>query len=72
MLKHTVRGSIEVLAEVLALANPMAFGRSTRVRNYVRHIVASLKLPNAWQYETAALLCQIGWWRSLMTFLTGS
>lgn len=60
LLEHTARGSIEVLAEVLALANPMAFGRAIRVRNYVRHVVASLKLPDAWQYETAALLCQIG------------
>lgn len=60
LLEHTVRGSIEVMAEVLALANPTAFGRSTRVRHYVQHIVTSLKLPDAWQYETAALLSQIG------------
>lgn len=60
LLEQTVRGSIEVMAEVLAIANPTAFGRATRVRNYVQHIVATLKLPDAWQYETAALLSQIG------------
>ena len=60
LLEQTVRGSIEVMAEVLALTNPTAFGRATRVRNYVRHIVTALKLPDTWQYETAALLSQIG------------
>ncbi len=60
LLEHTVKGSIEVLADVLALANPPAFGRATRIRNYVRHIVTALKLPDRWQYETAALLSQIG------------
>ena len=60
LLEQTVRGSIEVMAEVLAIANPTAFGRAIRVRNYVQHIVATLRLPDAWQYETAALLSQIG------------
>lgn len=60
LLERTVRGSIEVLAEVLSLANPTAFGRATRIRKYVQHIVASLRLPKRWQYETAALLSQIG------------
>lgn len=60
LLEQTVRGSIEVLAEVLALANPSAFGRAIRVRSYVQHIAATLELPDAWQYETAALLSQIG------------
>jgi ActR/RegA family two-component response regulator len=60
LLEQTVRGSIEVMAEVLAIANPTAFGRAIRVRRYVQHIVATLKLSDAWQYETAALLSQIG------------
>jgi response regulator RpfG family c-di-GMP phosphodiesterase len=61
LLENTVRGSIEVLAEVLGLANPTAFGRATKIRTYVRHVVTTLNLPDAWQYETAALLSQIGW-----------
>lgn len=61
LLEHTVRGSIEVLAEVLALANPAAFGRATKIRTYVRQMARAMNLPDAWQYETAALLSQIGW-----------
>lgn len=60
LLEQTVRGSIEVLSDVLALSNPAAFGRATRVRQYVRHMVEALNLADAWQYETAALLSQIG------------
>lgn len=60
LLEETVKGSIEVLAEVLSLSNPAAFGRATRVCRYVKHMVADLGLPDAWQYETAALLSQIG------------
>lgn len=61
LLEQTLKGSIEVLAEVLALSNPRAFGRATRIQSLVRHIVQTLRLPNAWQYETAALLSQIGY-----------
>ncbi len=61
LLEHTVRGCIEVLADVLSMTNPTAFGRATRIRRFVRHIVDALKLADAWQYETAALLSQIGW-----------
>lgn len=61
LLQQTLRGSIEVLAEVMALSNPTAFGKATRIRFLVRHMAQDLKLPDAWQYETAALLSQIGY-----------
>lgn len=60
LLEHTVRGSIQMLAEVLSLANPAAFGRAMRIQHYVHHIVEELDLEDAWQFETAALLCQVG------------
>jgi len=60
LLEKTLMGSIKVLTEMLSLANPMAFSRSARIRNYVRHIGMMMQLPNWWQYEVAALLSQIG------------
>jgi len=60
LLEDTLRGSIAVLADVLALAKPAAFGRATRIRNYVRQIATAMQLPNSWEFETAALLSQIG------------
>jgi hypothetical protein len=45
---------------VLALAHPTAFGKAVRIHDNVRQVVARLGLDCAWQYETAALLSQIG------------
>jgi len=61
MLQDTLNASIQVLTDVLSLANPVAFGYAARLRQAVRHVVAELGLPNAWQYEAAAMLSQIGW-----------
>lgn len=60
LLQETLKGSLEVMAELLALANPAAFGRATRVRELVAAIVAELALENSWRYEAAAMLSQIG------------
>ncbi|MGA9527853.1 MAG: HD domain-containing phosphohydrolase [Terriglobales bacterium] len=60
LLENTLMGSIKVLTDVLSLANPAAFGRTVRIRRYVQHLVARLKLTNAWQYEVAAMLSQLG------------
>jgi len=60
LLEQTLSGSIQVLTEVLSLVNPAAFARATRARRYIRHIVKALNLGNAWQYEMAAMLSQLG------------
>lgn len=61
LLEQTLRGSVKVLSEILSLANPVAFGRSVRIQRYVRHIVEKLELrEDAWQFEVAAMLSQIG------------
>jgi response regulator RpfG family c-di-GMP phosphodiesterase len=60
LLEQTLRGSIKVLTEVLALVNPAAFGRATRIQRLVRQLAAELKAENAWQLEVAAMLSQIG------------
>lgn len=60
LLDQTLRRSVEVMADILSLANREAFGQAHRLRRYVRHISATLELPDRWQYEVAALLSQIG------------
>jgi len=60
LLEQTLSGSIQVLTEVLSLVNPAAFGRAERARHYIHHIVTSMKLPNVWQYEVAAMMSQLG------------
>ena len=60
MLENTVRGSVTALADVLALAKPLAFGRVYRLRTAANAIGAQLGGCDAWELDTAALLSQLG------------
>jgi ActR/RegA family two-component response regulator len=60
LLAKTLRGSIQVLTEVLSLVSPGAFSRACLIRRYVTHLATHLKLRNVWEFELAAMLCQLG------------
>ena len=60
LLEDTLRGSIKVLTEVLSLVNPGAFGRAMQLARCVRHMSATLVLPDTWRFEVAAMLSQLG------------
>lgn len=60
LLEQTLRGSVQVLSEVLSLTNPGAFRRGCTIRKYVSHMANSLALSNVWEMELAAMLCQLG------------
>ena len=61
LLEKTLKETISMLVEVLAIVNPKAYGRSLRVQKMVSHLVKELKICNGWQYESAAALSQLGW-----------
>jgi response regulator RpfG family c-di-GMP phosphodiesterase len=60
LLEQTLRGAVQTLSEVLALAMPEAFGRATRMRDRARLLAKAVGLPDAWRVEVAATLSQIG------------
>ena len=60
LLEQTLKGSVQALADVLALANPAAFGRSARVRASVARLARALELEESWEVEVSALLVHIG------------
>jgi len=60
LLEKTLRGTIKVLGEMLALLNPEAFGRASRITRYVKEVAQQMGAPDVWQLETAAALSQIG------------
>lgn len=60
LLQKTLKGSINVLSELLSLSNPMAFSSGVRFKSYVVQIANILDPANLWQYEVAALMSQIG------------
>ncbi len=60
LLENTLHGSIKALADVLSLSNPEIFGRTTRFKSRIARIADVMGLEDVWQYETAAMLSQIG------------
>ncbi len=60
LLEQTLRGSVNALVEVLALASPAAFGRAGRVRGFVGMLADEIELENRWEVEMAAMLAHIG------------
>lgn len=61
LLQQTLVGCIRSLADVLALTNPIAFGRTSRLRRQVMTFAEYLGCAQGfWQLEAAAMLSQIG------------
>ncbi|MGH9575267.1 MAG: HD domain-containing phosphohydrolase [Candidatus Acidiferrales bacterium] len=61
LLGQTLRGSIEVLTEILSLANPTAFGRATRVKQMIVKLMDHFEITERWAIEVAAMLSQVGY-----------
>ncbi len=61
VLRETLIGAINALMEVLAIANPVAFGRASRIKRLVMNCAEKLGSSGFWQLEAAALLSQVGY-----------
>lgn len=60
LLEQTLHGSIKALTDVLALANPLAFGRASRIKDLVSELAERVGMTERWQCEVAAMLSQLG------------
>ncbi len=60
LLEKTLHGSVKAFSEILALVNPAAFSRATRIHRTVQSIAKQLSPRETWPYEVAAMLSQIG------------
>jgi len=60
LLEQTLRGSIQVLIDVLALSNPVAFGRADRIRQLAVALATEAGVADTWQIDVAAMLSHIG------------
>jgi response regulator RpfG family c-di-GMP phosphodiesterase len=60
LLEQTLRGSIQALTDTLALASPGVFGIATRVARLATSLATALEVPDRWQVEIAAMVCQLG------------
>ncbi len=59
LLQQTLRGSMQMMMDVLALAAPEAFGRAVRLRRYASEVVAKVPGAESWPVEVAAMLSEI-------------
>jgi response regulator RpfG family c-di-GMP phosphodiesterase len=60
LLEQTLRGSINMLTDVLSLANPAAFGRATRIKTGAAELAKAAGIDPTWHIEVAAMLSQVG------------
>ena len=61
ILQETLLGLIAALIDVLAITNPVAFGRARRVTRLAMGFAKSLGYEEYWQLEASAMLSQIGY-----------
>ncbi len=60
LLEQTLRGSVQTLADVLAIVHPAAFGRAMRIKRHVSELAEKLQLRERWPVEVAAMMADIG------------
>jgi response regulator RpfG family c-di-GMP phosphodiesterase len=59
-LERTLKGCVHALTDLLALAQPEAFGRAARLRQLVVALARQVGEPLTWQLEVSASLSQVG------------
>lgn len=60
LLEDTLRGSVQLLTEILSTLNPGAFSRAARLRRLIRAIDYKPDGLLPWELELGAMLCHIG------------
>ncbi|HEV7928062.1 MAG TPA: HD domain-containing phosphohydrolase [Verrucomicrobiae bacterium] len=61
VLEQTLNGSARMLSDILAMHDAQSFGKSQRLREYIRAFADHLQLKQTWDLELAAMLSQIGY-----------
>lgn len=60
LLNRTLKGVINVLSDVLTLANPDAMEDNTKMLEYMKRLAKAMKLPYSWGFEPMVQLSQLG------------
>jgi response regulator RpfG family c-di-GMP phosphodiesterase len=60
LLERTLHGSVKALTEVLALASPGTFARTTRLRRVVSGLLDAAGVAERWHIDLAAMLSYLG------------
>ncbi len=60
ILNKTLEGFTSTLINVVSSSNRSIFEKSIRVKDITKKIINILEVENTWEFEMAALLCQLG------------
>ncbi len=60
LINKTLKGTVNLLADILGLVDPNSFSRASRIKRHVLSMAKQLKLSDSWSYELAAMLSQLG------------
>lgn len=61
LLQETLIGCIQALIDVLAITNPVAFGRASRIKRLAGELAENLGCTGFWQLDAATMLSQLGY-----------
>jgi response regulator RpfG family c-di-GMP phosphodiesterase len=61
LLQETLIGCIQALIDVLAITNPVAFGRASRIKRLAMDFAQLVGCKGFWQLEAASMLSQLGY-----------
>jgi CheY-like chemotaxis protein len=61
ILQNTLRGSIELLSELLSILKPNIFSNFNRIKKYIRHMAIASGKHNTWDFEVAGMLYSLGY-----------
>lgn len=60
LLDQTLKGSVRVLVDILAVVNPLAFSKAEKYRSIAKKIAERMQIQDTWEIELTAMLSQIG------------
>jgi response regulator RpfG family c-di-GMP phosphodiesterase len=60
LLEKTLKGSVEMLTEILSLTDPEAFAAAGKVKSYLGYTASELGIVDPWLFEVAVMVSPIG------------
>ena len=60
LLEQTLKGSVNMLLDILSLVRTDVFSKSSRIKQYIIHVCQILQIKRSWDLELAAMFYFIG------------
>jgi response regulator RpfG family c-di-GMP phosphodiesterase len=61
LLERTLKGSVRLLTDTLAMTDPAAFGRGQQLCHLIQRFARHLNITQTWHLEVAAMLAPLGY-----------